>query len=103
MTALVRFTSAAERDLTAAFLWYEGQSVGLGTRLMARMGDLLARIAETPLQFPEVVSGYRRALLQRFPYGVYFSIGSDEVRVHAVLHLHRDPAHWQDRLSRGSG
>jgi hypothetical protein len=57
---------------------------------MARMGDLLARIAETPLQFPEVVSGY-------------FSIGSDEVRVHAVLHLHRDPAHWQDRLSRGSG
>ena len=105
MTATIRFTSAAEQDLPAAFLWYEGQSAGLGTRLMARVDDLLARVAETPLQFPEIMSGYRRALLQRFPYGIYFSIGydDDEVCVHAILHLHRDPAHWQGRLSGGAG
>jgi plasmid stabilization system protein ParE len=103
VTTTVRITSAAEQDLTAAFLWYEEQSVGLGTRLMARLDDLLARVAEAPRQFPEVMSGYRRALLHRFPYGVYFSIDSDEVRVHAVLHLHRDPAHWRERLTGGAG
>ena len=103
MTATVRFTSAAEQDLMAAFLWYEEQSVGLGTRLVARMDDLLARVAEMPRQFPEVMTGYRRALLHRFPYGIYFSVNSAEVRVHAVLHLHRDPAHWRDRLAGGAG
>lgn len=102
MTRAVRLTSAAERDLAAAFHWYEEQSAGLGARLLARVDDLLARVAETPLQFPEVVRGYRRGLLQRFPYGLYFSIDSDEVRVHAVLHLHRDPKHWQDRVSGSS-
>jgi plasmid stabilization system protein ParE len=103
VTATVRLTSAAEQDFTAAFLWYEEQSVGLGRRLMARVDDLLARIAETPLQFPEIASGYRRALLQRFPYGIYFSCACDEVLVHAILHLHRDPGFWQDRLNGGAG
>ena len=103
MIPAVRFTSGAEEDLAAAFLWYEEQSVGLGTRLMARLDDLLARIAETPRQFPEVIPGYRRALLQRFPYGIYFSKGPGEVVVHAVLHLHRNPAHWQGRLTGGAG
>ena len=103
MTAAVRFTSAAEQDLTAAFLWYEEQSAGLGTRFMAQVDDLLARVAETPREFPEAMSGYRRALLHRFPYGIYFSIDPDEVRVHAVLNLHRDPAHWRGRLPGGAG
>jgi len=67
VTATVRFTSAAEQDLTAAFLWYEEQSVGLGTSLLARVDDLLARVAERPLQFPEVMSSYRRALISAFP------------------------------------
>ncbi|MFN7587955.1 MAG: type II toxin-antitoxin system RelE/ParE family toxin [Planctomycetota bacterium] len=103
MTRAIRFTLAAEQDVTTAFLWYEGQSSGLGTRLMARMNDLLARVAEAPKQFPEVMSGYRRALLQRFPYGLYFSLGHDEVVVHAILHLQRDPARWRDRLAGGAG
>ena len=103
MRAAVRFTTAAELDLTAAFLWYEEQSVGLGARLMDCADAVLTRISETPLQFPEVTRGYRRALLHHFPYGVYFAIGADEIRVHAVLHLHRDPAHWQDRLAGGAG
>ena len=103
MIPAVRFPSAAEEDLTAAFRRYKEQSVGLGTRLMARMDDLLARIAETPRQFPEILPGYRRALLQRFPCGIYFSNGPDEVVVHADLHLHRNPVHWQDRLTGGAG
>lgn len=103
MTTSLVVTPSAERDLTAAFVWYEEQSAGLGVRFIEQADDLFGRICEMPRQFPEVVGGYRRGLLHRFPYGVYFSIGQDRVVVHAVLHLHRDPAHWQRRLGGGSG
>lgn len=103
MTASIRLTLAAERDLTAAFVWYEEQSPGLGRRLVSQLEALLERIGEMPRQFPEVTSGYRRGLLHRFPYGVYFSVEPNRVVIHAVLHLHRDPAHWRHRLSGGTG
>ena len=96
-------TPAAERDLAAAFIWYEEQRAGLGTRFIGQVDQLFDRIREMPRQFPEVVSGYRRGLLQRFPYGVYFSVEPDRVVIHAALHLHRDPARWRRRLSGGSG
>jgi plasmid stabilization system protein ParE len=99
MTSSVHVTLAAEQDLTAAFIWYEEQSASLGDEFIDQVSDLIARVAETPRQFPEVMSGYRRGLLHRFPYGVYFSVESDRVVVRAILHLHRDAAHWRDRLS----
>jgi hypothetical protein len=40
---------------------------------------VLGRIREMPLQFPEVGQGVRRALLRRFPYGVYFREGPGQV------------------------
>ena len=98
MTARVCFPSAAEEDLTAAFVWYEGQSTGLGERMLEQVQSLLHRLTESPRQFPVVKGRYRRGLLHGFPYGVYFSEELDEIRIHAVLHLHRDPAHWRRRL-----
>jgi plasmid stabilization system protein ParE len=102
MTTLC-LTPAAEIDLAAVYAWYEEQREGLGGRFIDATDELLRRIRESPRLFPEVVVGYRRGLLHRFPYGVYFSHEPNRVVVHAVLHLHRDPAVWQKRLSRGSG
>ncbi len=97
------FTPAAEIDLAAIFAWYEAQRQGLGTGFLDAVDVLFSRIRESSRHFPEVVPGYRRGLLHRFPYGVYFSLEPNRVVVHAVLHLHRDPAVWQRRLPEGSG
>jgi plasmid stabilization system protein ParE len=103
MTTSLSFTPAAEIDLAAIFVWYAEQRDGLGGRFIDAADELFRRIRESPRLFPEVVAGYRRGLLHRFPYGVYFSLEPNRVVVHAVLHLHRDPAVWRERLSRGSG
>ncbi len=102
MTTSLCLTPDAEQDLTAAFIWYEEQRAGLGTECIGQVDDLLARIRDMPRQFPEVVSGYRRGLVVRFPYGIYFSVEPDRIVVQAILHLHRDPAVWRERLSGGS-
>lgn len=103
MTASLRLTPAAEVDLAAAFSWYEQQRLGLGIRFINAADLVVTRIRESPSLFPEVVAGFRRGLLHRFPYGIYFSLESGAVVVHAVLHLHRDPAVARRRLSGGSG
>ena len=42
---------------------------------------------------------YRRALVRRFPYAVFYGYDGDAVTVQAVLHTARDPAKWRQRLS----
>jgi plasmid stabilization system protein ParE len=49
------------------------------------------------MQFPAVSREIRRALLQTFPYAVYFRVTDDAVIILAVLHLRRDPRTWRDR------
>lgn len=89
----------ADFDIQAATLWYQDQRAGLESRFLTEIELVFQRIKENPLQFPHIEGEVRRALLHRFPYGVYFVAGSQQVNVTvlAVLHLHRQPDVWRGR------
>ena len=87
----------AQADIEAAAGWYEEQQAGLGLRFIDSVDHVLTRIRQTPLQFPEISVDVRRALLQTFPYAVYFRTAEDLVVILAVLHLRRDPRKWRAR------
>ena len=88
---------AAEADIRETALWYESQRPGLASEFTLRLDALVERIAQNPLQFPEIGSGVRRALLQRFPYAIYFVVTDCPVVI-AVLHQRRHPDTWKERL-----
>ena len=88
---------AAASDIDSAATWYESRQAGLGLRFLDALDRVFDRIYTAPLQFPLVSSTARRALLQTFPYAVYFHVTDDAVVVLAVLHLHRDPRTWRGR------
>jgi plasmid stabilization system protein ParE len=46
-----------------------------------------------------VHEGYRRSLIRRFPYAVFYERVETTVTIHAVLHTSRDPNKWRQRLS----
>jgi plasmid stabilization system protein ParE len=87
----------SELDIQAAALWYEDQRPGLGGRFLEELDEVFRRIETNPRQFFKLEGEARRALLRHFPYGVYFAEGADDVRVLAVLHLHREPDMWKSR------
>ena len=87
----------AASDLDRAASWYEQQRPGLGLRFLDAADQLFRRLRDTPLQFPFVSADVHRALLQSFPYSVYFRVSDDAVVVLAVLHLSRDPRTWRAR------
>lgn len=87
----------AELDALEAALWYDGEREGLGTEFLAALRATLARVEEGPRRFPLVFREFRRAILQRFPFGVFFIVEDELATVVAVTHLHRDPSVWQTR------
>tara|TARA_B100000315_G_scaffold57471_1_gene51752 strand:- start:992 stop:1471 length:480 start_codon:yes stop_codon:yes gene_type:complete len=61
----------AELDLEDAYDWYENQLKGLGADLLAKVDDSLNIIKESPKIFPIIHKNIRRALIHRFPYGIF--------------------------------
>jgi plasmid stabilization system protein ParE len=74
MTHTVRLGEEADRDLSLAAGWYEQQRAGLGKEFLDATLETIQRIAEQPLSFPSMHRGTRRALIARFPFGVYFLV-----------------------------
>jgi plasmid stabilization system protein ParE len=88
---------AAEAELSDAVLWYESQRQGLGQELLLDFKTTLQRIVAFPKAWPRASKRSRRALLQRFPYGIIYQIREKEILVLAVMHLRRKPRYWAER------
>jgi plasmid stabilization system protein ParE len=48
--------------------------------------------------YPVVHEGYRRSLIRRFPYAVFYEQSGVMVTIYAVFHTSRDPDKWRERL-----
>lgn len=78
-------------DLDVAREWYESRAAGLGEDFLRMVYVVFNELAEFPEQYEAVYGPYRRALLRRFPYGVYYVAAKDTLTVYGVFHLSRDP------------
>ncbi|MBS0397738.1 MAG: type II toxin-antitoxin system RelE/ParE family toxin [Proteobacteria bacterium] len=97
MSYIARLRDEAEQDIAAAATWYEGQRTGLGHEFLDEMLAVIRRISEDPMIYPIVHRGARRALMTRFPFGVFFRIANQHVVIVAVMHGSRNPRSWQSR------
>jgi len=66
----------AEADIEDTYAWYESRSAGLGDRFLDAVEATLGFVPEAPQRFPEKHREpdftIRRALVEGFPYGVFF-------------------------------
>jgi plasmid stabilization system protein ParE len=85
----------AEADILAAARWYAMQQTCLGATFIEALSSTLNSIRAAPRRFPRVHDHIQRALLRRFPYGVFFMDDRKTIRVIAVLHAARDPGTWR--------
>ncbi|MGE5218178.1 MAG: type II toxin-antitoxin system RelE/ParE family toxin [Chloroflexota bacterium] len=91
------FRPAAAADVEEAYQWYEARQAGLGDELLNAISMLIESITASPESFPVVHRQTRRALLRRFPYGLYYRIVDDQIVVIACMHGRRHPHRWQSR------
>jgi plasmid stabilization system protein ParE len=94
MAFRLKFSARALREMGEAHDWYELQSHGLGGEFLAATELQLRRLEQAPLLYSEVITKVRRALLPRFPYGIFYTVRNDLVHVLAVIHNARNPLRW---------
>lgn len=90
----------ARSDLAEAYGWYELQSQGLGREYVGAVEATLEAIKRTPLIFPVVYCEYRRALVKRFPFAIFFEMDTNRncLFVYSIFHCAQDPDKWRTRL-----
>jgi plasmid stabilization system protein ParE len=72
----LRVLPEAEEELAAAAEWYESKRAGLGVELVATVDRAFDAIQDAPLSYTQWRTDrpYRRVLLTRFPYVVFFRV-----------------------------
>lgn len=91
MTYILRFLPEVEEDVFGGYIWYETKSVGLGEEFLRIFYACVNEISHDPLLCPKVYSEFRRRLLRRFPYTIYFKIENNQIIVFGLFHCARDP------------
>ncbi len=91
MTYTLRFLPEVETDVLGGRTWYEGKSTGLGEEFLRVFYACAEALTRNPTAYQRVHRDFRRCLLRRFPYAVYFKIIDDRVVVFGVFHCARDP------------
>jgi len=103
MKYVLRFFPEVEDDVVAGYEWYEEKSRGLGEEFLRMFDSAVFEILRHPLLSPELDQGFRRRLLRRFPYAIYYTIESNEIIVSGFFHCARDPANIRRNLLKRSG
>jgi len=88
----------AEKDLQISIDWYNHQKENLGNDFIFEVENTLQKILYNPLQFPKVKGKIRRAVLKRFPFGIYYFVKKDIINVFAIFHFSRNPLIWNRRM-----
>ncbi|HTU23708.1 MAG TPA: type II toxin-antitoxin system RelE/ParE family toxin [Gemmataceae bacterium] len=99
MAAKLIIAPEAEQDIDEAYAWYEGHRVGLGEEFMSCVDACIQAITRTPQMHAVYYETYRRSLVRRFPYVVFYEYVEDTVTVYGVFHTSVDPNKWRERLS----
>lgn len=87
----------AAADIVEATSWYDRQRPGLGEKFLTEVNNTARHIASQPMLYQIIRRDTRRALVKRFPYGLYFRLLGDTVVVVACFHTSRNPKTPQSR------
>ena len=91
---------AAEAELLAAAHFYETRVPKLGAQFLGAVEHAISLILGAPEIWRIVEADVRRYPMPRFPYGIYYRVFPDELRILAFQHYRRHPDHWRPRLDK---
>lgn len=87
----IRYTDKALFDLEIAFDWYENQFPGLGLEFLDCIEEKIQKIKDMPKAYPVHHENFRRALLRRFPFSIFFTVEEQIIVLHAIFDNRQSP------------
>lgn len=103
MTYSLHFLPEVEEDAINGYRWYQAKSPGLGEEFLRVFYAAASGIVRNPQSYPKIFDEFRRCLLRRFPYAVYFMVKGKQVIVFGLFHCARDPHMVKTKLRKREG
>ena len=90
---------SAERDIQEAYNWVEEHRSGREQVFLHDVELRLEDLKRFPLIGRLYRGRYRRLLIPRYPFGIFYIAESNRIVIHAVLDLRQHPEKIRERLS----
>lgn len=97
MTRQLIVSREAQADIAGAIRSLRDVSPNLPPRFGEELEAVYSSILEHPQMYPRVYKSFRRALLHRFPYSVFYVVEPSLVLIAGVVHQSRDETTWKRR------
>ena len=99
MKRQLEFHPEVTNDIKGSYLWYEEQLQGLGNRFFNELEDSYTAIQNFPDTWANFQYGFKRYILNKFPFSILYKVTDEKIVVVAVMHNSRRPNYWLDRIS----
>jgi plasmid stabilization system protein ParE len=97
------FLLSADIDIQKAYEHYEDWQEGRGALFMRHLDVAFTQLRAFPEIAPVFHGSYRRLLVPRFPYGIFYTLESGRIIIGAVIYLRQDPEAIRGRLDGQDG
>ena len=87
----LRYTQRAKHDVEFAFEWYEKQRRGLGFEFLDCIEIAIKGILGFPEMYQLCYSNFRRCVIRKFPFSIFYTIEDKEIVIHSVFDNRQDP------------
>ena len=81
----------AQEDIEFAAFWYELHKNGLGSEFILSIDAEINLISRNPLVYPKIYKHVRRAVINRFPYAIFYIVNNKIINILALIHQSRNP------------
>ena len=92
------FHPEALQEYEEAARYYAKCRVGEELRFISAIEHAIQQICDDPDGARILEDDFRRCLTRVFPYAVIYSIEDDYLLIVAVMHCHRKPGYWRNRI-----
>ncbi|MFY9609040.1 MAG: type II toxin-antitoxin system RelE/ParE family toxin [Blastocatellia bacterium] len=93
-----RFHPHALSELDDALTYYLKVNPELASDFLSEVESAIGRILQFPEAWTKLSPTIRRCRTRRLPYGIVYKLAKNRVLIVAVMHLHREPNYWADRV-----
>ena len=94
----IQFHPEAYEEMLASARFYEEKAGDLGADFLTAVEETTRRIEQFPEAGPIERGTVRKRIVLGFPFTVLYEKQHDRIFIAAVMHQHRKPGYWKDRL-----
>lgn len=92
---------AADQDLQTAYEWVSRHREGRGEEFLADLDHALGYLSQFPRVGKAYRGRYRRLLVPKYPFGIFYVVETDRIVIHGILDLRQDPTMIERRFGSG--